>query len=570
MAGWRQAGSCRMLWVALIILVSGVGRSQQDYFDRVLDSFRDVPLVLRALTGSFLDPPASSSSIRARSDPSSVPLGDASEIPAKYCVEELGCLLTGPGFRHRKHRPVNLPPDPRHFINVAFNVFTRDDLKGVRILAKDFPLILKSSFNPLKKTKIIVHGYLNGRDMPYLLELASALLYAEDANVIYVDWSEGAIRLYSRAVANARVVGLEIAHLVTWLGKNSGLQAKDVHLIGHSLGAHVCGYAGERVPGLGRITGLDPAKPLFEGMPPEVRLDPSDALLVDVIHSDAHPVFFLGQGYGITQPVGHLDFYPNGGEYQPGCTHVFAAPVSWLLTGGRSSTATDAIGDAIGCNHIFAVELFIDSLVSKCPYTAFRCASYRDYVEGKCFSCGPDGTGCASLGIQADKWVAKGHASTSFYLKTGPKPYFCLFHHLLRVEFLRRDDATRALQGRLKATLATQGGRNASFDLTPRIMQQQSSGKSLAFMLEHQEDLSADKEALLTWNAGWSGHSCGHACDDSVMITKVTVLNVEKSGQRKQLGRSAQVGCQQPAETVSRLPNGGTARVPLSQECHGV
>lgn len=54
------------------------------------------------------------------------------------------------------------------------------------------------------------------------------------------------------------------------------------------------GYAGESIPGLGRITGLDPAKPLFEQMPPEVRLDPSDALLVDVIHSDAHPLFFLG------------------------------------------------------------------------------------------------------------------------------------------------------------------------------------------------------------------------------------------------------------------------------------
>lgn len=66
-------------------------------------------------------------------------------------------------------------------------------------------------------------------------------MHTDDVNVIYVDWTEGAIRLYNRAVANARVVGLEIAHLVTWLGRNAGLRAKDVHLIGHSLGAHVCG-----------------------------------------------------------------------------------------------------------------------------------------------------------------------------------------------------------------------------------------------------------------------------------------------------------------------------------------
>lgn len=58
----------------------------------------------------------------------------------------------------------------------------------------------------------------------------------------------------------------------------------------------VSGYAGERVPGLGRITGLDPAEPFFQFMPPSVRLDPSDALLVDVIHTDADSIFNLGAG----------------------------------------------------------------------------------------------------------------------------------------------------------------------------------------------------------------------------------------------------------------------------------
>lgn len=35
------------------------------------------------------------------------------------------------------------------------------------------------------------------------------------------------------------------------------------------------------------VKGLDPAGPYFEGTPPEVRLDPSDANFVDVIHSNA-------------------------------------------------------------------------------------------------------------------------------------------------------------------------------------------------------------------------------------------------------------------------------------------
>lgn len=36
--------------------------------------------------------------------------------------------------------------------------------------------------------------------------------------------------------------------------------------------------------------GLDPAEPCFEGTPELVRLDPSDALFVDVIHTDAAPI----------------------------------------------------------------------------------------------------------------------------------------------------------------------------------------------------------------------------------------------------------------------------------------
>jgi thioesterase domain-containing protein len=44
-------------------------------------------------------------------------------------------------------------------------------------------------------------------------------------------------------------------HFSCYLQNVTGARPEDMHVIGHSLGSHVAGYAGERLRNLGRITG---------------------------------------------------------------------------------------------------------------------------------------------------------------------------------------------------------------------------------------------------------------------------------------------------------------------------
>jgi hypothetical protein len=77
------------------------------------------------------------------------------------------------------------------------------------------------------------------------------------------------------------------------------------------------------------VVGLDPAAPLFESQDPRARLDSTDAMFVDVIHSNGENLI-LG-GLGSWQPMGHVDFYPNGGRMQKGCTNLFVGAVTDIL-----------------------------------------------------------------------------------------------------------------------------------------------------------------------------------------------------------------------------------------------
>lgn len=112
-----------------------------------------------------------------------------------------------------------------------------------------------------------------------------------------MDWSIGARGpTYGIAAANTEVIGRELGILLYQMIKR-GLDPKNIHLIGFSLGAHIAGCASDYLKSkgllIGRITGLDAASPLFrKGVFKEKykKLDKEDAAFVDVLHTDSSPV----------------------------------------------------------------------------------------------------------------------------------------------------------------------------------------------------------------------------------------------------------------------------------------
>ncbi|XP_072280890.1 pancreatic triacylglycerol lipase-like [Pyxicephalus adspersus] len=237
-----------------------------------------------------------------------------------------------------------------------------------------------------------------------------ALFQVEDVNCIAVDWGGGSRTTYSQAANNIRVVGAEIAYFVKYLTQSLGYSASNVHVIGHSLGAHVAGEAGKRMRGIARITGLDPAEPYFQDTPAEVRLDLTDAAFVDVIHTDSGGVL-TDLGLGMSQVIGHVDFFPNGGVDMPECqAYKNVQTIDEEITSDRITFAS------LTCNHDAAKVYYIQSITNPNGFPGYPCSSWESYAAGNCRSC--PSAGCPKMGHYADTYRGVTNSSQVFYLRT--------------------------------------------------------------------------------------------------------------------------------------------------------
>ncbi|XP_072141083.1 pancreatic triacylglycerol lipase-like [Dermacentor andersoni] len=367
-------------------------------------------------------------------------LGGTPSVSSK-CMRGLGCFENDDIFYHVIHRPINVLPDDRERISTRFLLFTKRNPNEPELLSADGMVgpVEDSFFNGSLKTKVIVHGFMDSQEVgKWMVIMKDEFLKHDDYNVIVVDWSRGNGPPYTKATANTRVVGAELALLISTLQNATDASPADFHIIGHSLGAQIAGYAGERIDKIGRITGLDPAGPYFFHMPPAVRLDPTDAAFVDVIHSDASLPFSIvaNLGFGIDQLVGHVDFYPNNGNRQPGCRmqHINSLLLEGMLESVRRLAA---------CDHQRSVDYFIATINRRlCLPVGVACRSWEEFTAGRCGGCASGRGRCAVMGFLADKVRrlprrsgdrTRGN-SAKLYLKTDPDPPYCLFQYQIIVK----------------------------------------------------------------------------------------------------------------------------------------
>ncbi|NP_001075501.1 hepatic triacylglycerol lipase precursor [Oryctolagus cuniculus] len=313
-----------------------------------------------------------------------------------------------------------------------FLLFKDKANKGCQIRLHHADTLQECGFNSSLPLVMIVHGWsVDGLLESWIWQMVAALKSqpARPVNVGLVDWISLAHSHYAVAVRNARLVGQEVAALLQWLEESAPFSRSNVHLIGYSLGAHVAGFAGSYISGkhkIGRITGLDAAGPLFEGTSASDRLSPDDATFVDAIHTFTRE--HMGLSVGIKQPVGHYDFYPNGGSFQPGCHFL-------ELYKHIAQHGLNALSQTIKCAHERSVHLFIDSLLHpSMQSTAYQCSDMDSFSQGLCLGCTKGR--CNTLGYHIrQEPLSKGKR---LFLVTQAQSPFRVYHYQFKIQFINQ------------------------------------------------------------------------------------------------------------------------------------
>nr|WIM01365.1 pancreatic lipase-like D [Limnephilus flavicornis] len=250
---------------------------------------------------------------------------------------------------------VNTPAEP-NVTKVNLYLYTQSSTTSRSLVGGANALLQDPGFDKTLPVTIYCHGWLEPPGDDSITTVTNALKAKGGQNVLHLDSYALIGNLYLYSSTALQFIGNALGTELNILAQN-GVLPENIHVIGFSMGAHISGFTGKRFKALtgsllGHITGLDPAGPCFYNNDATLRLNSGDATFVDIIHTNTG-------AWGTVTPHGHVDFYPNSGDYQPLC----------ILP---------------SCNHKRAWQYYSESILSNQAFPALKCNSWWTYLIGFC------------------------------------------------------------------------------------------------------------------------------------------------------------------------------------------
>ncbi|XP_073842668.1 lipase member H [Musca autumnalis] len=221
--------------------------------------------------------------------------------------------------------------------------------------------------NPNRKTLLYINGFYTDNSY-FSIQAHLHMLQARrrDLNVIVVNFAKDVQQLYYALRHHLTLHGYFIAKILSVLVGN-GVDPKAITLAGHSVGANAAAlgaslYTTERINNnqtlsvIDQLIAIDPCAHICDSDDIFVRRNVTSRVVV--LHGE-------GNLFGVRDPLGTIDIYPNGIGYypkrrmQPGCE-------SWV------------------CSHMYPFLLFMESMIERVPITAVKCESWMAFKDGKC------------------------------------------------------------------------------------------------------------------------------------------------------------------------------------------
>lgn len=144
-----------------------------------------------------------------------------------------------------------------------------------------------------------------------------------------------------------------------------------------------------------------------------------------MIHTDQQNSSLSFYKKGTAAAFGDVDFYPNGGISQPGCS---IDDIDDLIR----KAVSEGLKTFLSCSHFRAIDYYLESITDsgKCLHLGYECRSYEDFLAGVCGHCHDDTHLCSEMGFHANIYYPKSlklsrSEPIKLYFNTNKKKPFC-------------------------------------------------------------------------------------------------------------------------------------------------